>query len=320
MSYRLKPGETAAHMTRRVAKEQIREALLEIRSPETDDAEKVHQLRKRCKKIRGLLRLARPAMPKAYDRENARFRDLARKFSELRDAKTQLTTLDQIATEIPSTDSTKLTEAYLQARHLLQHERAEIRQAQSLKNPADRSVSSKPEPQSIWQDARTELQQALRGIDRWKWRDGKRGSFESLGEGLQKTLHRAHDAMRIATEDPSTDHMHQWRKRVKYHWYHLRLLQPIWKQGLAGNRDDAKKLAEVLGDLHDVDVLGETLRRFQKDGELPSGADKLIRHLDDRRNQLSRKAVRRGRRLFAESPAAFRKRCRVYWKLARTDA
>ncbi|QDV64842.1 CHAD domain-containing protein [Crateriforma conspicua] len=320
MSYRLKPGETAAHMTRRVAKEQIREALLEIRSPETDDAEKVHQLRKRCKKIRGLLRLARPAMPKTYDRENARFRDLARKFSELRDAKTQLTTLDHIASEIPSTDSTELTEAYLQARQLLQRERADLREARSLKNQDDRCRNSKSELQSIWKDAKTELQQALGGIDNWKWRDGKPGSFESLGEGLQKTLGRAHDAMRTATEDPSTDHMHQWRKRVKYHWYHLRLLQPIWKQGLAGNRDDAKKLAEALGDLHDVDVLGETLRRFQKENELPSGADQLIRRLDERRNQLSRKALRRGRRLFAESPAAFSKRCRVYWKLARNDA
>ena len=46
----------------------------------------VHDVRKRCKKVRGLLRLVRPGLGPDYRRANADVRDAARELSSLRDA------------------------------------------------------------------------------------------------------------------------------------------------------------------------------------------------------------------------------------------
>ena len=54
--------------------------------------------------------------------------------------------------------------------------------------------------------------------------------FDALAGGLAKTVDRARKAMAIARDDGSTEAIHDWRKRVKYHWYHARLLEPVWPE------------------------------------------------------------------------------------------
>ena len=65
--------------------------------------------------------------------------------------------------------------------------------------------------------------------------------------------------MRQAREDPTAEAMHEWRKRVKYHSYHLRLLEPVWPAMLKAQVGAAKRLEELLGDHHDLDVFMQTL-------------------------------------------------------------
>ena len=40
---------------------------------------------------------------------------------------------------------------------------------------------------------------------------------------------------------------HDWRKRVKDHWYHSRLLQGFWPAGIRPHRKAVKELSELLG-------------------------------------------------------------------------
>ncbi len=72
MGFRLQRGEAVNEGVRRIAGEQLEKAIAEIQNTELDRHEAVHQVRKRFKKIRGLIRLVRPAFEETYDRENAR--------------------------------------------------------------------------------------------------------------------------------------------------------------------------------------------------------------------------------------------------------
>src|SRR6056297_1051257 len=96
MSYSVEPEESVQETVIRVAREQIGKAVDEIEDEELDRHETVHQVRKRCKKLRGLVRVVRPAIGDAYDRENACFRDAARSLSSLRDAQSLIDTLDDL--------------------------------------------------------------------------------------------------------------------------------------------------------------------------------------------------------------------------------
>lgn len=55
----------------------------------------VHQVRKRCKKLRGLIRLVRPEFAD-YSAENAEFRDAARRLSPVPDARAILECYDRL--------------------------------------------------------------------------------------------------------------------------------------------------------------------------------------------------------------------------------
>jgi len=63
MSYRLHFNESLADGMPRVVQEQLDRAIGEPTGDDTDLPEGVHRVRKRCKKIRGLLRLFRGSFP-----------------------------------------------------------------------------------------------------------------------------------------------------------------------------------------------------------------------------------------------------------------
>jgi hypothetical protein len=93
MPYRLTDKESVQNGIRRVISEQIERALAELSDEQLDRSLVIHQVRKRCKKIRGALRLVRDGTD-LYTADNARFRDAARRLSELRDADVMIETYD----------------------------------------------------------------------------------------------------------------------------------------------------------------------------------------------------------------------------------
>jgi len=89
MSYRWNVEESATANVRRVAMEQVDEALTAVGS-KAPVAERIHEVRKRGKRIRALLRLVRPSLGKAYAAENAAVRDATRPLAPIRDARSMV--------------------------------------------------------------------------------------------------------------------------------------------------------------------------------------------------------------------------------------
>ena len=86
MSYGLTFQETPADAVERVRREQLGAAAESLRDGD-DPIEAIHDARKRIKKTRALLRLARPGLEKAeYRRRNRALRDTGRGMSANRDA------------------------------------------------------------------------------------------------------------------------------------------------------------------------------------------------------------------------------------------
>jgi hypothetical protein len=95
--YQFDPKSAAVEEAfRSIALSQVDEALEALASPDAERRSVVHEARRRCKKLRGLLRLVRPAFP-AFREENAAIRDAAALLSHLRDAEVLHETVGKLA-------------------------------------------------------------------------------------------------------------------------------------------------------------------------------------------------------------------------------
>ena len=93
MGYAFDGDETVPDAVRRITDEQVERAVSALEQVEDNDlTATVHDCRKRAKKLRGLLRLVRPAMGEAYGPANEAFRDAGRELSAIRDAHATLAT------------------------------------------------------------------------------------------------------------------------------------------------------------------------------------------------------------------------------------
>ena len=302
MAYKFKVGEAAGDGIRRMAREQIDKALAEIADVELSRHDTVHQVRKRCKKIRALLRLARgdlDADGKIYQRENTCFRDAARSLSGVRDAGALLETFDTLVGD---------TFAKQSNRQRLQKVRDTLETRKNAIAENDTDLDAR-----IGAVADT-LRKARERVADWPVGDG----FDSLAPGLKKTYKSGRDAMKKAAIQPGTWYFHEWRKRVKYHRYHLRVLQPIWDDVLDAWRKELHDLSDDLGDDHDLAVFGATLSEEHHEFSSNRDVQALLGMADRRRAQLQARAFPLGQRAFAEKPKHHVDRLQAYWTASRS--
>src|SRR5690606_26565528 len=134
-----------------------------------------------------------------------------------------------------------------------------------------------------------------------------------------KIVAQARQAMWKSIAQPTTQNLHAWRKEVKYHGYHCRLLEPLWPAMLAARGGEVGKLGDWLGEDHDLAVLGQQACQ-QASGDQGDAADRLEHLITKRRKKLRQKAWQLGKRLFAEKPGRFARRQSAYWQLWQAEA
>jgi CHAD domain-containing protein len=300
MSYRLYFNETLADGLPRVAAEQVDRGIADLGGNGTDLAEAVHQVRKRCKKIRGLVRLFRGSLSASYSQENAWFRDLARSLSDARDAEAMLECLDSLC-EAFGQDLE--ADAFASVRYALEERRAATQDDADL-------------PQRV-QDTAAKLQDARVRVLGWRL---DQGGFAAVEQGLSRTYRRARKALHASYRTPTPERFHEWRKRVKYHWYHLRLLRDLWPAPMKALAAESKQLADILGDDHDLAVLVETLVQAPDAPGEQDEINALLALAERRQDQLRAQAQTLGWRLFAEKPKVFCRRLHACWHATECEA
>lgn len=294
MPYRLKRKQSIQHNVRRIAHEQIDKALSEIADPELDGHEVVHQVRKRCKKLRGLIRLVRPCFAD-YKRENAVLRGAAGELAVVRDAQSTLEIFNSLAGHFEAHLGPTLAAA---TRDRLEQRRQLVAgKNMDLESRLDRFADR--------------MQSLGRRVEKWQV---EASGYAALDPGLRKTYRRCRKAMGQAYAKPSPERFHEWRKRTKYHWYHTRLLVSIWPQMLAVHHEAAGQLSDILGDHHDLAVLRRAMLADPDCFGNPDDLAPVLEAIAQRGEQLRQKALPLGQWLFAEKPSRLSGRFKAYWK------
>ncbi len=298
MSARLKPGETPRKGIRRIVIGQIDKALDDLAAV-AEPAETVHSARKRLKRLRALLRVARDGMdPATYDREEGRLRDAGRPLAEARDAAVLLDTLDDLVER---------------SGVLGRHDPIAGTRDTLLERKSDAIRRALDDGSSI-DDLAARLREAKDALGG----DAFRGvTWPVLRAGFRRIYRRGRRAFRGAAEAATVEGLHAWRKRVKDLGYALEVVEPI-RPSVVGQRVSlADELAESLGDDHDLAVLRQALLA----GAGPSQAVvALLPVIDARRAQLQESAFALGRKVYRERSRDFTAWLDAAWSVWRSRA
>ena len=119
--------------------------------------------------------------------------------------------------------------------------------------------------------------------------------------------------MARARSHPRPENYHEWRKRVKEHWYHTRLLEGLWNRGMESYEKSLKDLESALGNDHNLVVLEETvLAEPASYGQKPE-----IRLFEKAIGKYHRKlrddALELGKHIYEEKPGRFTRRINRLW-------
>jgi CHAD domain-containing protein len=288
MGYRFRHDDESVEAGfRRIAGEQLGRAVASLEGDALHAG--VHDARKRVKKVRGLLRLVRPGF-KGFVRENAALRDAARTVSGLRDHAAMIETLDRLAARYPErVEAARLgpLRAEMEARR-------------------DEAAGANDLPERI--EAFREVLGAARDrAEGWRL---KAAGWEALGPGLACIYGEGRAAMRVAHKTGRGEDFHEFRKRVKDHGYHARLLAPVWPVLMEPYAALVDDLGEVLGEQHDRVAFAPVVAGSALAPEVRAGLEDLI--VEERR-RLEARALVISARVYAERPKAMARRMGAWW-------
>jgi CHAD domain-containing protein len=295
MATELDRSDANAHGVRRVLCDQIDEAIHLLENRHISDGD-IHSARKTLKKARATLRLLRTAIAeRAFDRENAVLRDIARPLSAARDATVLLQSLDRLAKLYGGPAKHSIPTAF---RRQLTHE--QTKSGVALKR---RSSARAKQTRSL-HTARRRIVAARIRTNGW----------EEIGAGLGRVYRSGRKAMKQARKTPAPECLHEWRKQAKYLWHQLQLLEPMSPGAIGALADQMKKLSDYLGDDHDLAVLREKVIAHAEKFPPPGGPAALLALVDRCQDRLRARAFFVGRRIYKDPPATFTQRFERYWR------
>ncbi|MCB0807416.1 MAG: CHAD domain-containing protein [Bacteroidales bacterium] len=255
--------------------------------------ETIHEIRKNMKKARGAVRLVRDIIGKEkYGDMNVFFRDTAREVSKLRDSYVMIQTMKTLRNHLnnQSVESIeiildKLEAHYYYVKSTLETQHIESRLRQRL-------VQIPEETESIF-------------INNYKGED--------LESGLKRVYQRGFKADKIAFQDRSDNNLHEMRKRVKYLWYHIRLLKESWPGVMKSFGSEIHQLANLLGVDHDLSVFRKNIKKYVSNGNEKELIEKLVEIILLKRSRIQDDAFVLSAKIYAEKPGQFTQRIFSYF-------
>ena len=309
MSLRLKRNESLREGLQRVAEERLRQILQSLdQGGLTPEA--IHEVRKNVKGLRALLRLSRGAIAEeTRRRRNGTLRAFAAKLSGPRDAKGILDAFVKARdASLPAGDEPKW---------LRDAQQALARQAQAaLKPDGLRTVSKRVRHLAgqflPFEDQRAADPQNSVHVDDWK---------DTVEAGLQKTYKQGRRLLQATgkTVDQPDETWHELRKRAKDLGYQLALLDKLKR--VDELEADLDKIGNALGDARDLTLLQHYLSKRRGKRKLTPEQqrmyDHLFAHIENRRNQLQRRALRLAGKVYRCSSRRFASRMAKRWEVWR---
>jgi CHAD domain-containing protein len=302
MAFRIKADEPIAKALPRLAKGQLVrsvEALTGLPMESTDEV--IHDVRKRLKRVKAVLQLARPFLPeKLYRKTRSNVQAASQPLGPLRNAVVLLETILSLVERFGLGDH---PEALDSIREVLQAEIDETRD-QVLKH--GRALAN----------AIQSLEKAIASCRDWDLRVDDR---KLIPKAWVQVYRRARRVNRRCLGEPTVEDWHDLRKRVKDCLHAFELLLPL-KTGYFQDRvASTAQLSQDLGDLHDLDMLELKLETLSE--RLPPGvASPFLSMLEQRRGEVIREIRETGQDFFADNPRACAEIIASAWKNGRTES
>ncbi len=295
-SYAIRDDETLGDGVRRLYTTMVDRAAEHLSGQgEADPVEAVHEARKELKKARAVARLVRDDFPQ-YRPANRRCRDAARHISDLRDASAMVETLERLRGRLEERSDRKGLAA-LEAVNGAVVARRDRMHAESAPAQMDKALAG--------------VRRARAAVDDFEL-DGV--GLDTLHQGLKRTYGRAVTRFfearpfltgRLSDDAELTHVLHEWRKRVKYHRYHVDVLSEAWPVVFRARERAMHDLSDLLGEDHDLAVLRESLAGVLSEAPMLAGPiDIVVAAGTALRGDLQRRARWTGERCCGESPQA----------------
>ncbi|MGA7616966.1 MAG: CHAD domain-containing protein [Thermoanaerobaculia bacterium] len=268
-------SEYAPQLLRRKALELIDDAIAHLRSTGEEPDVVVHEVRRRLKELRGITDLLRRALPNEGRQEWKLFRDAGRELATARDAKARVETIDRLRERFRDEWTPR---QFIKIRRVL---------ASRVTGEIDREITGR------WEHALTteRLRLAAWPVDRMT-----RGDLE---KAIGRSYRSSRRAMRRALDARTAESFHQWRKRVKVHWYHTRFLAESGFAPLDARARSMRSLSRTLGEHHDLVLIAATLEESPDDFGSRRYVTRFRSFLQRRMNELTAEAESSGKTLFA---------------------
>ncbi len=293
MPYRLEREESVIAGLQRVARQEMESAGAKLGGREHISRDKaIHEARKSMKKVRALLRLMEDELRGVDPGENVRLRDIARRLSHYRDAFVMVETFDDLKKHFRAETSRK----FRVVRAALIKRRNEAVREENRRIVLDHAAAA--------------LTMAASRVARWKL---KTEGYAALAPGLERTFRAGRAALSHAGENPTADNLHDLRKRVKDHWYHIRLLENLWTDVMVAYEKSLKDLETWLGNDHNLAVLRERIAAEPAFYGTREETDLLLDLIDRYQTELRGAAIALAERVYAEKPREFVARMHHLW-------
>jgi CHAD domain-containing protein len=295
----LRAGHPVSAEIKRILLEQVDRAIWQLTTPGLEVDPAVHDARKCFKRIRGVLRLVRDEIgAEAFAELNALFRDAGRALSDIRTSAVLGETLEKVHERYPNRLSEEEV-AQLLAR--LQAHHAAMQQA----------ILSQ---EKLFEQIADDLKHGRKLIRHLPLQGN-----HFPARGMRRVYARGRKGLMRSEETGAVADFHEWRKRVKYLRYHMRIFSPAWLTVLGAVTEELVTLSELLGLDHDLADLHHTLSEHPELRIQGSESGKTLGLIEAYREELEVQSFRIGRRLYAEKPAAFTRRIQAYWRAWQLD-
>jgi excisionase family DNA binding protein len=261
---------------------------------------RVHEVRKMSKRLRATVRLLRGAIAGDVYREiNRGLRDISRDLAPYRDAEVRWQTWRRL---FSNSDIAAGTRPWTEVEAVLAAASGKL------------MLQLQDHPESL-----LDIDFSLRFLQHRLALFPMHGNdFAAIGNGLTRIYRRAYRIINSELKATDSERLHDWRKQVKYLLHQYEILHFLHPQLLSLQITTLRRLASLVGDNHDHEVLRQHLR---DNAQLPAN---LWPHADtrlaQRAQQLGEEAIVLGRTFFTDKPSGVAHRFARLWYLhATTD-
>lgn len=288
--------ESISKNIHRILLEQFSYIIIQSEKSQEEVHKSIHETRKSMKRIRAVFRMIRDEIGySSYYRENTFYRDLSRELSEIRNFEVLSGSLknlqEDLSNTIPSDVFVLLEDELGRQQNMVMGGQARL--SQLLKEMAGKIEIAR---------------------DRIYDFPIRHDDFRAFEGGLFRMYRQGKRYLHDARNNPSPTHLHDLRKRLKYFWYQVEILQPIFPGPMKAYASTLETIAENLGVYHDLQVLQEFL------GELNVISDaKINETLQEaclaRKSMLLYNIWPLADIAYSEKPSAMVNRLASYWKV-----